>query len=202
MNKKIIVFILLTVFMIPITCLAAPEDYISTGLQGACQEEQIAFNHPDYKESEEKANIYLFRGSGCSHCYEFLTYLEAITEEYGKYFNVISFEVWDKVNHPNNQKLLERVAKKLGDDAGGVPYIVIGKHSWAGYSESLNEEIYQAIQEEYENKNKNDIVINAINYKRTFGMTDILVVGGFILIIFLIIYARRKTKIEEEIIEE
>jgi len=201
-NKKIIVFILLTVFMIPITCLAAPEDYISTGLQGACQEEQIAFNHPDYKESEEKANIYLFRGSGCSHCYEFLTYLEAITEEYGKYFNVISFEVWDKVNHPNNQKLLERVAKKLGDDAGGVPYIVIGKHSWAGYSESLNEEIYQAIQEEYENKNKNDIVINAINYKRTFGMTDILVVGGFILIIFLIIYARRKTKIEEEIIEE
>lgn len=195
MNKKIIVFLLLTVFMIPTACLAAPEDYISTGLQEACEEEQIEFNHPNYKESEEKANIYLFRGSGCSHCYEFLTYLEAMTEEYGKYFNLISYEVW---NHENNQELLERVAKKLGDDVGGVPYIVIGKHSWAGYSESLNEEIYEAIQEEYENKNKNDIVIQAVNYKKTFGVADVLVTFGFLLMIFLIVYARRRTKVEEE----
>lgn len=181
--------------MIPTACLAAPEDYISTGLQEACEEEQIEFNHPNYKESEEKANIYLFRGSGCSHCYEFLTYLEAMTEEYGKYFNLISYEVW---NHENNQELLERVAKKLGDDVGGVPYIVIGKHSWAGYSESLNEEIYEAIQEEYENKNKNDIVIQAVNYKKTFGVADVLVTFGFLLMIFLIVYARRRTKVEEE----
>ena len=199
MNKKIIVSILLTVLMIPATCFASFEDYVSTGLQEACQEEQIEFNHPDYEESEEKANIYLFRGSGCSHCYEFLTYLEAMTEEYGKYFNLISYEVW---NYENNQQLLERVAKRLGDETGGVPYIVIGKHSWSGYSESLNEEIYEAIQEEYENKNKNDIVIKAINYKKTFGVADVLVTSGFLLIVFLIIYARKKTKVEEETIEE
>jgi len=180
--------------MIPTICLAKPEDYTSTGLEEACLEEQIGFNHPDYKESEEKANIYLFRGSGCSHCYEFLTYLEAMTEEYGKYFNVISYEVW---NHENNKKLLAKVAKKLGDTTGGVPYIVIGKHSWAGYSESLNEEIYEAIQEEYKNKNKNDIVTKVVNYKKTFGVADILVTGGFLLIVILIIYARRKTKMEE-----
>ena len=194
MNKKIIVFVLLTILIIPTACFAAPEDYTSMGLQEACLEEQIGFNHPDYKESEEKANIYLFRGSGCSHCYEFLTYLEAITEEYGKYFNLISYEVW---NNANNQQLLERVAKKLGDDVSGVPYIVIGRHSWAGYSESLNEEIYEAIQEEYENKNKNDIVTKVVNYKKTFGVADVIVTGGFLLIVFLIIYARRKTKIEE-----
>lgn len=199
MNKKIIVFVLLAVLMIPMTCFATQEDYISTGLEEACLEEQIGFNHPDYRESKEKANIYLFRGSGCSHCYEFLTYLEAMTEEYGKYFNLISYEVW---NHENNQQLLKRVAKKLGDDVGGVPYIVIGKHSWSGYSESLNEEIYEAIQEEYENQNKNDIVTRVVNYKKTFGVADILVTGGFLLIVFLIIYARRKTKVEEEIIEE
>lgn len=199
MNKKIIAFLVLAVLMIPTACLAAPEDYISTGLQEACEEEQIAFNHPDYKESEEKANIYLFRGSGCSHCYEFLTYLEAMTEEYGKYFNLISYEIW---NHENNRQLYNRVAKKLGEKTGGVPYIVIGKHSWAGYSESLNEEIYEAIQEEYENKNKNDVVIQAVNYKKTFGVTDVLVTLGFLLIVFLIVYARRKTKVEEETIKE
>ncbi len=202
MKKKILVLMLLSLFLVPVGVWAEDEknDYTSMGLRQACESEGISFNHPDYEEGEEKANIYLFRGSGCEHCYDFLTYLEAITEEYGDTFNLISYEVW---YDQNNNELLEKVAKKLRDDVTGVPYIVIGKNSWAGYSESLNEEIFQAIQEEYENKNKNDVVTGVINYEKKFGITDILIPACFIIFVFLIIYARWKTgKEQSETIQE
>lgn len=194
MKKKILMFMILSLFFVPGNVWAKAEDYTSMGLREACESEKIPFNHPDYKEGEEKANIYLFRGSGCSHCYDFLTYLEAITEEYGDTFNLISYEVW---NNEMNHTLLGKVAKKLGDDVTGVPYIIIGKNTWGGYSESLNEEIFQAIQEEYKNKNKNDVVTKVVNYEKKFGITDIIIPGVFLLFVFLIIYARRKMGKEE-----
>lgn len=189
--KKTVMYLLIGILLVPTLALAEGENKtVSLGLKEACESENISFNHESYKESNEKANIYLFRGSGCSHCYDFLTYLEAMTEEYGKYFNLISYEVWQ--NEENN-KLMKETASKMGDQVTGVPYIVIGNQSWNGYGEDLNEEIYNAIMKEYENGNKNDV----FNRKKS-PLTDVFVVTGAIVLVGLFIYARSKTKEEQE----
>lgn len=191
MKQRLGLLLLFGILMVPVNVFAKAEDYVSLGLKEACESERINFNHPDYEESKEKANIYLFRGAGCEHCYEFLTYLEAITEKYGKYFNLISYEVWQ---NENNSILMEKVAKKLNGEVGGVPYIIIGKQSWSGYSESLNEEIFQAIQTEYENKNKNDMVFKIVNFEKKFGVTDIMITISVIALVALFLFARSRTK--------
>lgn len=191
--KKNFMLLLALTLLLPNMVIAKVEDYQSMGLKEACDKENIPFNHEGYIESEEKANIYLFRGSGCEHCYDFLTYLEAITEQYGDHFNLISFEVW---GNENNHKLMEKVASKRKEDLGGVPYIIIGNKSWSGYSDSLNMEIFSAIMEEYENKNANDMVDKIINQEDKFGLTDVLVIVGAVITFGLIIYGRSKTKEE------
>lgn len=199
MRKGMILFVLFSCLLFPKYVWAGEEKYTSLGLEEACIEENIEFNHPEYEESSEKANIYLFRGRGCEHCYEFLTYLEAMTDQYGDYFNLISFEVW---YDSQNDNLKKKVAKRLGDEVKGVPYIVIGKKSWAGYSDTLNEEIYQAIQEEYENKNQNDIVSKVIESEGKIGISDFLIPGVAILFIGGFFFARSKTKQEVSLEEK
>ena len=150
--------IVITIMMIlPISVMAEDEKLKgnATTIQQACAEEQIAFDH-DYKSNQEgKVNIYLFRGNGCSHCHEFLQYLESIIDQYGKYINVVTFEVW---GDNTNSDLLEKVAEKFGDDASGVPYIVIGEKTFSGYSSEMNEEIELLIKEEYEKEDRYDVM--------------------------------------------
>lgn len=155
---KSVMMIVITIMMIlPISVMAEDEKLKgnATTIQQACAEEQIAFDH-DYKSNQEgKVNIYLFRGNGCSHCHEFLQYLESIIDQYGKYINVVTFEVW---GDNTNSDLLEKVAEKFGDDASGVPYIVIGEKTFSGYSSEMNEEIELLIKEEYEKEDRYDVM--------------------------------------------
>lgn len=54
-------------------------------------------------------------------------------EEYGKYFNLVSYEIF---NDSNNSKLFEQVSKFMdGEAATGVPYIVIGDTVFGGFKE-------------------------------------------------------------------
>lgn len=188
MKKGLLLVLILCLFS---STVYAKGEYVSLGLKAACESEGIFFDHSEYHESDEKANIYMFRGQGCEHCYEFLTYLEVMTEKYGDMFNLISYEVW---GNSENKRLMERVVRKLRDENSGVPYIVIGNKSWAGYSETLNEEIFAAMEEEFENKNANDVVIKVINEKDTFGFDDFFVICGAIALVGLIFFARSKTK--------
>lgn len=153
---KLMTMIIATLILLP-TVVMAEEELVSspTSIQEACSEEQIAFDH-DYKNNQKgKVNIYLFRGNGCSHCHEFLQYLETIIDEYGKYINVVTYEVWE---NQDNAKLLEKVAEKFEEEVGGVPYIVIGEKTFSGYSSSMNEEIENLIKEEYEKEDRYDVM--------------------------------------------
>lgn len=156
-----IVTIVIAVFMFfPVAVMAEEEEKDlkgnATSIQQACIEEEIVFDHEDYKNNQEgKVNIYLFRGNGCSHCHEFLQFLESIIDDYGKYFNVITYEVWGDAD---NGTLMEEVAKKFGEEASGVPYIIIGKKTFSGYSSSMNEEIIDLLKEEYEKEEKYDVM--------------------------------------------
>lgn len=178
----------------------------ATSIQQACAEEGIAFDHKDYKNNQEgKVNIYLFRGNGCSHCYEFLEYLESIIDEYGKYFNVVTYEVW---NDQDNASLMEAVASKMDEEAGGVPFIVIGEQVFSGYSSDMNEEIESLIKEEYEKETKYDVlkelgvdttvsnkkVKNAVAEKSSTSDIVVLVVALVIIggIVTLVVMARKQ----------
>ena len=79
----------------------------------------------------EKVKVYFFRGEGCSHCAEAEEFFKSIQNEYGKYFDIVDYEVW---NDEDNADLMEEVAKVRGEEAGGVPYIIIGDQSWNGYA--------------------------------------------------------------------
>ena len=151
--KKIVTFLLL-VIMLPTVAFAKPANE-SLSLEEALKDEKIEYNLDGYEETDEKPTIYLFRGKGCSHCYEFLEYVSSsLIKEHGDHFKMVTYEVW---NNSDNAKLMQEVSDYLDDDASGVPYIIIGKKTFNGYSESMNKEIEEAIEELYNSEEKYDI---------------------------------------------
>lgn len=114
-----------------------------------------------YAEGEEttreEVKVYFFRGEGCSHCAEAEAWFQSIEEEYGSMFKIVDYETW---YDENNAALMKKVAEARGEEANGVPYIIVGNKSWNGYTESYAEEILAEIQSEYEKdvKDRYDIM--------------------------------------------
>lgn len=130
------------------------EDYKTLDLDGALTEENITHDLSSYKDDDKKINIYLFRGKRCPHCEEFLTFINSIVPEYGKYFNLVSYEVWYNLDNSN---LLDSVSTFLGEPASGVPFIVIGDKVFSGYGASYDESIKTAITDLYNSDNRYDV---------------------------------------------
>ena len=146
-----LVFIICLV-LVPFNTKAAA---VSETLQEAATQEGISFNS-SYSNDDSKVNVYLFRGHGCSHCYELIEYLTSIVDEYGKYFNLVSYEVW---YNTDNSALMSNVASVLGDNANGVPYLVIGKKTFIGYRASTDASaIKSAIKDLYKSNDKYDVM--------------------------------------------
>ena len=119
-----------------------------------------AISKPEVTD-HEKVTIYLFRGHGCSHCYEALEYFNENIDEYSDYIEFVSFEIW---NDSNNHSLASKVGNKMGDEVNGVPYFVVGSsYSTAGFASSTGEEIIKTALKEYKNKNYKDIVKPLLN---------------------------------------
>ena len=152
MNRKIMIVLLLMLsVLMPFNVNALESEYLgknynTLNFKEALAEEEIAEEFSDYSEDDQKITIYLFRGKGCTYCRAYLTFMNSITEEYGKYFNMVSFEVW---NDSNNSELMNDVAKFMNEDADGVPYIIIGDKTFSGYAESYDEKIKTAITDLY-----------------------------------------------------
>ena len=106
-----------------------------------------------YAEGEEttddsnEVKVYLFRGEGCPHCQEAEEWFASIEEEYGHMFKVVDYETW---YDEDNAELMKKVAEAKGDEANGVPYILVGSKTWNGFTESYGEEILAEIKAEYE----------------------------------------------------
>ena len=99
---------------------------------------------------EDKVNIYFFWGSGCPHCEDFFTFLDEVNKEYGQYFKVYAFEVW---NNKTNAEIMDNFKKELKGKVGqySVPYIIIGDEVVEGFIPSMKEEILNIILNKYEN---------------------------------------------------
>ena len=119
-----------------------------------------------YQTSDEKVNVYVFRGSGCSFCLKALAYFSEAVNEYGEYFNVVTYEVW---NSTDNGDLMQQVGETLGQSAKGVPFIVIGDTIFPGYDESFNDDIKKTIMEQYESKDRYDVMDNLGKVKKENG---------------------------------
>lgn len=105
----------------------------------------------------EKFNMYLFWGDGCVHCHNLKIFLNDLEPKYKDMFELYSFEVW---GNPDNQTLMGRFAKTMGDSPKGVPYLVVGDKSFNGFSESMKEDIVQAIIDEFKSDVKHDVFKN------------------------------------------
>ncbi len=107
--------------------------------------------------ADDKITVYMFRGEGCPHCEEALKFFDKLSqrEKYSKLYNLKTYEVW---NSEENQELMEKVAAELGEEASGVPYIVIGEKTFSGYSAEYDTQIKEAIKNAYNDKDYKDVV--------------------------------------------
>lgn len=152
MSKKIkfLLFLFVVFISIPFN-VKAEEKYNTLNLKETLKEEGIEESFSKYKETDDQITIYLFRGKGCGYCRKFLTFLNSITDEYGKYFKLQSYEVW---NDKANSDLMKEVADYLGEEANGVPFIIIGDKTFPGFAEQYEEGIKEAITDLYNTKKK------------------------------------------------
>lgn len=121
-------------------------------------------NHLDYEvnldnvtRDKNKVNIYFFWGDGCPHCEEEKELFESIEKEYGKYYNLYTFETW---HDEDNNKLAQVFAEAMGEEITGVPYTIIGNKSFKGYGSSLESEFIKTIKEQ--SKNNYDVYFDVI----------------------------------------
>ncbi len=151
-------------------------------------------------ESEnDPVNIYFFYGDGCPHCAEAEEFFDSIEDEYGDMYNIVSYETW---SNDDNVELMNEVAEVRGEEPEGVPYIIIGNHSWDGYSSSLDNEIIEKIEAEYETPTDerydimNYVDISSVESSSESYAGDIAVVIAIVLVVagvsLGIWYARRK----------
>ena len=147
MKKKLII-LLLIVALLPVKVFAKSlvDEYSTKNFVDTLKSEGMEIENKDYKEDNKQAIIYMFRGDGCSYCRKFLTFLNSISKEYGKYFKLVSFEVW---HDAKNLSLKNKVAKFIEKESNGVPYIIIGDKVFGGYSEEYDEDIKAAIMAQY-----------------------------------------------------
>lgn len=112
------------------------------------------------KKETKKVNVYLFRGDGCPHCQEAEEWFDELKkdEEYSKYYELVDYEVW---YNEDNASLMEKVAKDLGTEANGVPFIVVGEKYFSGFSQDMAKDIKAAIKDQYNNKDYKDVVKNS-----------------------------------------
>ena len=183
--------VLLAIFLIMPFAVFAEEE--ASNNDENTTEEASSNDNSDSK----KVNVYFFRGEGCSHCAEAEEWFDSIKEEYSEYYNLIDYEVW---YNTDNSDLMQKVADARGEEAEGVPYIIIGDKSWNGFDSSYEEDMINQIKSVYAQdvKDRYDIMTlltDSKTSKKDSNASDILVLLAIIIVaggIGFVIYKARK----------
>ena len=149
MKKKFLAFLLVVmVAVVPfgVSAKSMLDDYQTKNFVDTLKAEEMEIKNKNYKEDDKQAIIYMFRGQGCGYCRAFLEFLNSISEEYGKYFKLVSLEVWKDAK---NAELFKKVPLVTNEPAGGVPYIIIGEKVFGGYADVYDDQIKEAIMNQY-----------------------------------------------------
>lgn len=107
---------------------------------------------------------------------------------------------------------MDEVAKTLGEEPNGVPYIIIGDKSFTGYSEEMNSQIESQINKVYKQTDRYDVMNNldsgttTIKEVKSNNTSSSSMVWLFILqiisILGLIIYVNKNNKNIKQKLEE
>ena len=209
MKKRLILFSILFLMILPSIVLAKTK---VLNLKETLASESINANLSNYKETSDQVTIYLFRGNGCEHCENFLNYLSSIIDNYGKYFKLRSYEVW---NNDDNQELMNKVGEYFNYDVTskefGVPFIIIGEETFSGFTDSKKTTILNAITEEYNANSKFDILeelgitenneVSICNNTNVIIWLVVLIVVSTTIIVFVNVRANKKINERLENIE-
>ena len=87
--------------------------------------------------------IYFFWGQGCPHCADAKPVLEDITFRHPE-VKLYSYEVY---NSAENQQLFKDIATEFGMEPRYVPTIFIGDYYFEGFSDSIQAQIEQAVEQ-------------------------------------------------------
>lgn len=207
--KKVLLVAMLVLLLLPVVSFAKTEKYASMNLEETFASEGIELANADYQENDKQIPIYLFRGNNCSVCRSFLEYLNSIIEEYGKYFKLVSYEVW---SDQRNANLYSDVAEFFDKQPRGVPFIVIGDQVFEGYNEVYNSQIKEAILDLYNSKDRYDVFeemenASKLEYRKQFFQFAIFSVISSIIITLIaatvvVKYVNHKNKILQMKLEE
>lgn len=151
---------------------------------------------------KEPVKLYIFHGSTCQYCLATFEWLDTIEEEYGDYFDLVDYEVWGS---QENASLMEEVADIMGDNASGVPYLIVGNYSYPnGFAadtivdeesgKTLGDQLIQQILEVYEDDEHYDVMVEIANkpdYSDVVGIVVGIVIVGFGL---MVVVARRQSR--------
>lgn len=141
MKKLKYLVILLAAFLIIPFAVYAEDEYNEE--EAPVEEVSEGSSEETTGDESKEVNVYLFRGEGCPHCQEAEEWFASIEEEYGSYFKLVDYETW---YNEDNAKLMQQVAEARGEQAEGVPYIIIGDKSWNGFAESYETDIIEQIK--------------------------------------------------------
>lgn len=202
MKKKLALLLVLFISVLTLTACGNNgkkyyEGYKYLNFKEVLQAEEMELENPEYTEADDQAIIYLFRGQGCGFCRKFITFLNSISKEYGKYFKVVSFEVW---YDENNAELMGKMPTVTNVEARGVPYIIIGDKVFDGYAETYDEQIKSKIMEQYKD-NSYDVfeeLAKEDNKFKGFSNTAIVIINLVLILIAtvcIIVNSNKNTKV-------
>ncbi len=132
--KKLVLIILSLLILLPIKSYALVDGY-----------EDVVHDEVGVETKEDVVNIYLFYGDGCPHCAKEEKLLNQLEEKYGGQIKVYSYETW---NSTKNKNLMIKIKKENGINTRleGVPFTVIGKKTYVGYSDWVGTELEKQIR--------------------------------------------------------
>jgi len=131
-NRIKYLILILLIILIPYKVEAIAEDY----------KDEIA-EILNITPEENKITLYLFHGNGCPHCADEKKWLKTIAKKYKKYLNIEMLEVWD---NDSNAKYMQNAKEKFKVTQTGVPFTVIGKDTYTGFSSATQEKIEKSIK--------------------------------------------------------
>jgi len=190
--KKLFIFILgLCLFIFPYHLKA---EINGLNLEESLKDANIEPVFKKYNENDKQVIVYFFRGKDESKSNAFLNYLNGIYEEYGKYFKLKSYEIFENAD---NKKLMDNVIDYLSANINDAPFIVVGDTYFATYDDSINENFLNTIVSEYNNEKRVDKVEEVLvryyrNYDLMIGLVITLVVVFIGLMVFAILQDNKK----------
>lgn len=146
MKKYLLLLFSLFIFL-PINCFALADDY-----------EDVLYEKLEVEKKEDVVNIYLFYSNVCPHCAREEKVLNQLEEEYGDKIKVFRYEVNDDAD---NLLLMYDVKELLNveESKTGVPFTVIGKEYYLGYSEWVGNDLEKQIRHDLELDTQEETVV-------------------------------------------